>query len=524
MAVSARAELAAAEAVRQRDQRRRDRLRDQAVIQAGIRHLFAGNERHKSLADCGNPLPETDHTTVDRDQNGRVSIGNVIRCGSKQLCVCCAGRGRAEDVALVSWRVDKHLDAGKAISMLTVAPRHEAGELLVANKAALVECFADTWRSKRLQRLVNQLGIEGTAKVLEITHGANGFHPHLHVLLFHEHFIDVTEGEERELIHVFWVEFNKRLAAWNQRPCRDSKAAVAGVIRTIDPDGRVRMRYEPVTNAEWYGLDPNQERYANKAHGIDFVPITRDGETSGRIAAYVGKIGLEMTRSDLKTGKTEGSRSLFQIMADYGRDRNPVDGALITEAADVLKGVQLVSWTGIFHGKDPLYGPPTETYQRQAMLDYYHSQGLEPPDEEDGTNKTTVAGLAPDVHRAAERAHTPDGDPLMWQARIALERTGDVDDLVEVLNQVLTPVIADYATDFAYPIIRFAHPPTVQPNPDGEHRSQADEYAALRQRIRQMGDELRAERIARARAGLRPDQPLDNSERRWGHGNETDMA
>ncbi len=531
--MTARADMALVEAVRNREQRRNDRLHDQAVIRSGLRHLLTGNESHKSLLDCGNPVPEANHTTIERDQNGRISYGNLVRCGSKQLCVSCAGKGRAEEASLVSWRIDQHFEAGKAISMLTVAPRHDAGERLAPNKACLAECFADTWRSRTMQAVLGVYGVEGTAKVLEITHGTNGHHPHLHVLMFHERFIDVPEGDQRELIHTFSVEFNKRLARWNQRACRHPKAAVAGVKYTTvaDEDGRQRRKatYKPVTNAEWYGLDPSQERYADLAHGINFVPIARDGDTSGRIAAYVGKIALEMTRSDLKTGKTEGSRSLFQIMADYGRTREPVDGALIIEIADVLKGVQLVSWTGAFHGTEPLYGQPTDDYQRKAMVEYYQAQGLEPPDEEDGTERTTLAGVAPDVHRAADRATSLDGHPLLWKARLVLEQAGELEAFVQVLNEVLTPVVIDRTTELAYPIIRYEEPPTVALRPADAESGGPDLKAALRQ-IRSMGAELRAETIARARQGLlepyRPEsaQLSIDQEGRWTHGNQEDLA
>ena len=79
-------------------------------------------------------------------------------------------------------------------------------------------------------------------------------------------------------------------------------------------------------------------------------------------------------------------------------------------AEDVLKGVQLISWTGVFHGDDPLYGEPTDEYKEQAMAAYYQEQGLDIPDSE---QTETIGGLAPDVHRAADRAHSLDGHPLL---------------------------------------------------------------------------------------------------------------
>ncbi|MCP4962711.1 MAG: hypothetical protein GY925_26010 [Actinomycetia bacterium] len=303
--------------------KRSERTLDQAIIVRGVRRAPAGLKDHHSLVDCGNPLPGEHATTWERDPHGRVSLGNVIRCGSKQLCVTWAGRLRALDALLIAWRVMCHFLAGGGVSMMTVAPRHQIGEALAPNKACLIESFAAAWRPTAMQAVRAKYGIIGEAKVFEVTHGDNGWHPHLHVLLFHQGFIDITEGEERALVVTFWREFNKQLGKWATKTCQHPEAARAGVTYTPVVEsgratGRRKATFKLLTNAEFYGLDPNQVRDADLAHGINFVPITPDGEAGGKIAAYVGKTQLEMTRSDLKTGKTDGSRSVFQIMNDCG--------------------------------------------------------------------------------------------------------------------------------------------------------------------------------------------------------------
>ena len=158
--------------------------------------------------------------------------------------------------------------------MLTVAPRHQAGERLAPMKAQLMDAFSDAMRSQVMQRVMDAYGMVGTAKVFECTCGENGFHPHLHVLLFHETFLDVTYGEEQEFVHTFWRVFNEQLGKWAGKACRDPKAAVAGVrySNVKGWSGRRKATYRAVTNAEWYGLDPNHTRDADQLHGINFVP------------------------------------------------------------------------------------------------------------------------------------------------------------------------------------------------------------------------------------------------------------
>lgn len=380
---------------------------------------------------------------------------------------------------------------------------------MAPNKVCLLESFNAAWRSKAMRAVREKYGIVGEGKVFEVTYGENGWHPHLHVLLFHGWFLDITEAEERELVVTFWREFNKQLAKWATKKCQHPDAAKAGVtytpvIENGRPTGRRTATFKALTNAEWYGLDPNQVRDADLAHGINFVPITPDGEAGGKIAAYVGKIQLEMTRSDLKTGKTEASRSVFQMMNDYGHENDPADRALIREVADVLKGVQLVSWTGAFHG-DPLYGEPTDEFADELTAAYYESQGLEPPDAQ----TEAIGGTGADVHRAADRANTPDGYPLLWRARIVLEQTGRLEDVAAHYNEVLAAVYVDRDTELPYPIIRFADPPIITI----DSLTVAEDLETIRDGIRRLGNEQRQQIAEQWSAGAN-DTTVSPGERR----------
>ncbi|MCP4962712.1 MAG: hypothetical protein GY925_26015 [Actinomycetia bacterium] len=99
---------------------------------------------------------------------------------------------------------------------------------------------------------------------------------------------------------------------------------------------------------------------------------------------------------------------------------------MIREAADVLKGVQLIVWSGAFYGKDPLYGDPTDAFVEQMTAAYYESQGLHVPDGE----REATGAMTADVHRAADRTNTTDGQPLLWQGteRLAIHSlTAEID-------------------------------------------------------------------------------------------------
>src|SRR5581483_357530 len=72
---------------------------------------------------------------------------------------------------------------GNAVYMLTLTMPHDYGLPL----AKLIPAIADGFRAVKSGRawvaLRKRVGIVGTIRSMEVTHGANGWHPHLHVLV-----------------------------------------------------------------------------------------------------------------------------------------------------------------------------------------------------------------------------------------------------------------------------------------------------------------------------------------------------
>ena len=64
------------------EQRRNERLHDQAVIRQGLRRLLAGRDEHHTLWDCGNPIPGVgNNVEIQRDSLGRYEHVNLIPAG-----------------------------------------------------------------------------------------------------------------------------------------------------------------------------------------------------------------------------------------------------------------------------------------------------------------------------------------------------------------------------------------------------------------------------------------------------------
>jgi hypothetical protein len=129
-------------------------------------------------------VPTQSLQVMKSQEHGKAFYKGLQVCASVWGCPICAAkiseRRRAELVSALAVAKAKGLD----IFMLTLTVPHGLGD----DVASLLEQIGKAWRSTTTSRagknLRKLLGIRGTVRALEVTYGQNGFHPHLHVLLF----------------------------------------------------------------------------------------------------------------------------------------------------------------------------------------------------------------------------------------------------------------------------------------------------------------------------------------------------
>lgn len=108
----------------------------------------------------------------------------VVSCGSVWACPRCSAvvaEHRAEELreGLEEWRRQ-----GGAVALLTLTMQHTSDDAL----DGLWDASAGSWRrlvaGKPWLNFKAAAGVVGTLRVIEVTHGAAGWHVHLHVLVF----------------------------------------------------------------------------------------------------------------------------------------------------------------------------------------------------------------------------------------------------------------------------------------------------------------------------------------------------
>lgn len=119
-------------------------------------------------------------------------IEGLVTCKSVWECPCCSHKVRMEratelDYIHDGWRAD-----GGHVYMATLTLRHGAHMPLSATLGGLMAA----WRALQQGRAYRDFRRDHapeTVRVVEVTHGAHGWHPHLHVLFFVRHEVDALD-------------------------------------------------------------------------------------------------------------------------------------------------------------------------------------------------------------------------------------------------------------------------------------------------------------------------------------------
>lgn len=367
-----------------------------------------------SLRSCGRGTREDSvgvHA-VPSDGGSRGTVTGLVSCSSVWSCPVCSAHIRQVRANEISDAAEDHLQRGGGLAMLTLTLRHHEGQGLEELLDGLLDGWRRTIRGAPWKRRIERHGMLGQVRAVEVTYGANGWHPHLHVLLFFDRDLADPEREDFEgWLHARWSKF-------------------------ITDNGLGR---------------PSRE------HGIRLQRVYHS--TLGRYLAKVQDnagntrgVGLEMARGDLKSGRIgdDGSRSWlpFEILNEAATGE--VDALrLWWEYETATKGRRCMTWSrtcgcgstfeGDGHGQVQRH-----TFRTHVGLDELEATDEEITDETEVGDDTLVATLPAETWAAICRAgldslllDAVEVDGLAGVERVAalaIERTRGLRPPVEPVN------------------------------------------------------------------------------------------
>ncbi len=118
------------------------------------------------------------------DQSGKTYYSGLMACGSVWCCPVCAPKIQAVRALEVRAAIDNWTAQGGSVVLLTQTVRHDRRDNLDTLLGQFTDASQRFKRGSPYKRSCKRLGIAGSIRALEVTDGANGWHPHAHTILF----------------------------------------------------------------------------------------------------------------------------------------------------------------------------------------------------------------------------------------------------------------------------------------------------------------------------------------------------
>lgn len=341
------------------------------TARAGADRRFATQRLRSALRDvttvdrcrrCGRDIVGTDVAIVIK--GGVAHISGVETCGRIWLCPVCSAKIRVRRGEEVAIGVGNWIKSGGACYFVTATLPHERGDRLSESLATLSEAWRWSTSLRSAKNDVEKYGVVGNIKSVEITHGMNGWHPHIHSVILTEDSIPLDDPTGHRDMHNWYT-------SWDARWAR----ALERVGWATGLEG-VRLRLDMVEKSTVAGL-------------AAYVTKLQTGNRRG--------LGNEIARADLKGGR-KSSRTPFEILANFATSGDLADLELWHEYEVATAGRSAIRWS-------------------RGLRDLVAPELAEQTDEEVAAEEVggeTLAFLRPDLwYRLAE---IPGGDALILDA------------------------------------------------------------------------------------------------------------
>lgn len=235
----------------------------------------------------------------------RAFYGGLMVCGSVWVCPVCAAKITERRRNELSKAVQLHKNQGLELSMLTLTFSHSKLDKLEDLIMAFRKALNKMQSGRRYVKLKDELQYVGTVRAMEITYGENGWHPHVHLLIFHKTKIDPHDFEDFE---------DSYFALW--------QGACASVGLSTSREHGVKL--DDAREAENY--------------------VTKHGEIEKEKTDKNWTVDMELTKANTKKGRV-GSLTPFDFLRVVVEDGDLTYKRQYQEYAAATKGMRQLFWS-----------------------------------------------------------------------------------------------------------------------------------------------------------------------------------
>lgn len=241
-------------------------------------------------------VPNLDMQVVFSPAYQRANYQGLQVCASPWVCPVCGTKIAERRRVEVACAIAAAKALGLTVCLLTLTVPHGLGDDLAELVAQVLKAYSKLFTGKAGAKLRERIGLEGTIRAMEVTHGLNGWHPHFHVLLF------LGRGK-----HVTPEQAHAEIAPRWQRVCESVGLPTPSLDRGCRVDG------------------------GEQASGY----VTK-GSTWG--------IESELTRGQSKVSRSRKGSTPFDLLRRYA-DGDKQAGALFAKYAEVFEGKRQLVWS-----------------------------------------------------------------------------------------------------------------------------------------------------------------------------------
>lgn len=123
----------------------------------------------------------------------RAHFGNVTQCGSVWHCPVCSAKIAARRSAEMLLATQRAVDEGGSVGLVTLTVQHSVADSCADTLERLQRLNDRVNSGKRAKAFRERFGVLGQIKAVEFTVGRNGWHPHIHALLFCDGHVDWSD-------------------------------------------------------------------------------------------------------------------------------------------------------------------------------------------------------------------------------------------------------------------------------------------------------------------------------------------
>lgn len=255
----------------------------------------------------------------------KTSYGKLIKCASIWTCPICAISISETRRKELSHAITSHENNGNTIMMATYTLSHFRSDKLINTLTDLKKARRVFKSGRKWSTIKSTYGIIGSIAASEVTWGKNGWHPHIHEILF------LTGHFDEKLAHSLERDLQER---WIEAIGDFGRIGVKGVAFKLTASSRYTSEYvakfghEPAMGYDWdFSHEATKQvskRAKNKDHASPIELLTAWGNGS-KIA---GDLWLEYTSAFYRKQQlvwSKGLKDLFGI-ADISDEQASEDG------------------------------------------------------------------------------------------------------------------------------------------------------------------------------------------------------